>query len=267
MTGFLNRDRRAVIFSRMAFAGGLDRTISTLTVSSFSMASMISIMVVPPTSQRQVTSADTDGVGNALAQTVDDGGQLLDTGSGSTDDADGAGSYLVGKCDRHALDDAGTAVRTHNSKSLCMSLLLQTCFVLDRDVVGEHEDVLALVERAVRFKRGICAGDGDDGQVGVRQLRHGLLPALDALGGLLAFGSGRLLLEELVHVLHDDVQHGVIVDIGHDDHVVGGGSHQLFGVQAALLENVLVGRCCHHDLDFFYTFDGGQLIGQKHQDY
>ena len=49
MTGLLKLLRRAEIFSLTSFAGGLEITISTFTLLSFSMASIISIMVMPPT--------------------------------------------------------------------------------------------------------------------------------------------------------------------------------------------------------------------------
>ena len=49
MTGFLQTLKRFSICSRTAFAGGLESTIITLTASSCSIASIMSMTVMPPT--------------------------------------------------------------------------------------------------------------------------------------------------------------------------------------------------------------------------
>ena len=213
----------------------------------------------------QVASAGADCVVDALAQTVNDGGQLLDAGAGSADDADGALGYAVGECDRNTLDDAGTAVRPHNRQALSVRLLLECLLVLNRDVIAEHEYVQTLIQCAVCLKSSVCARNGNDCEVCVRQLVQRLVPGLDALGALGCVVRSGLLLEELLDVLHDGVEQAVVVDVRNNYHVVCGSSHQLFSIQTALLKDILVCRGRHHDGNLLDAFDRRDLIGQEHE--
>ena len=213
----------------------------------------------------QVTAADADGIGNALAQTVNDGGQLLNAGAGRANDADGARVNLVGKGNRYTLDDAGAAVRAHDRQTLGMCLFLQCLLILDGDVVTEHEHVHAQIQCTVCFQCRISARNGDDSQIGIRQLPQRLIPGLDTFLALLACRSRILLLEECVSLLQDGIHHALIVDVRNDYHVICRGGHQLFRIQAALLEDILVGWCCHHNGNLLYAFNRRDMVCQQHQ--
>ena len=73
----------------------------------------------------QITSASTDGMDHAAAQTVNDGGHFLNTSSGRTYNTDVARFYHIGKCDRDTGDNSSTTVRSHEEKSLVMGFLFQ----------------------------------------------------------------------------------------------------------------------------------------------
>ena len=74
----------------------------------------------------QITSAGTDSMDHAAAQTIDDGGHFLDTGSGCAYDTNVARLHHVGKCDRDSGNDSSTTIRSHEEKSLVMGFLFQT---------------------------------------------------------------------------------------------------------------------------------------------
>ena len=213
----------------------------------------------------QVTTTNTDGIGHAFSQTVNDGGQLLNAGAGCTDNADGARVNLVGKGNRYTLDDAGTAVRTHHRQTLGMCLFLQCLLILDGDVVTEHKHIHAQIQGTISFQCRISTRNRDNSQIGIRQLPQRLVPGLNAFLALLAGCSGILLLEECIRLLQDGIHHALIVDIRNDYHVICRGSHQLFRIQTALLEDVLVGRCCHHNGNLLHALDGRDVVCQQHQ--
>ena len=66
---------------------------------------------------RQVAPAGADAVGDAAAQLVDAGGDLLQTGAGSRNHADGALADLVGETQAGTLDDGGAAVGSHHQQT------------------------------------------------------------------------------------------------------------------------------------------------------
>ena len=43
--------------------------------------------------------------------------------------------------------------------------------------------------------------------------------------------------------------------IRNDDHIVRRRAFQFFRIQTALSVYIFIGRCCHHDRNFFHTFD------------
>lgn len=69
-----------------------------------------------------------------------------------------------------------------------MCLPLQTRFVLDGDIVAEHEHVHIVVQRAVGLSCGIGARDGDDRQIRLRQQLQRRFP----VGRLRIFRRGGL---------------------------------------------------------------------------
>ena len=216
---------------------------------------------------RQISAAGSDCVGNALAQTVNDGGQFLNSGTGCTDDSDGTRINGVGKSNRNALDDSGSAVRSHNNQALLMCLILNLLLIFDGYVVGEHEHVHVFVQCSLRFQCGICTRNGNNCQVGIRHLSQSLIPGLCSLSTLLLRIGTSFFCEVLVYSLHQCVQNAFLFHVCNDYHVVRSSCHQLFCFQAALLEDVLVRRSCHHDGNLVHTLNGGNFIGQKHQSY
>ena len=212
----------------------------------------------------QVSSSDTNGICHTLAHTVDDRCQFLDSCPRCPDNTNGARSYIICKCNRNTLNDPRTTVRSHHSQSLFVRLLFQLHFVFQCHIITEHEDIHTLVQGTIRLQGSICARDGDDGQIGVRKLLKRLIPGFHTFGALFLAALGRLLTEKLFCLLHNCIQKRIIVNIRDNNHVVCGSCHQLFSIKPTLFENVFVSRRCHHNRNFFDTFDCRNLVCQKH---
>jgi len=213
----------------------------------------------------EVAATGADGVHATAAQAVDHAGNLLDTRAGSAHDTDVARVDDVGEGDRHARDNTGAAVGTHEEQALLVRLLLQANLVLERNVVGEAEHVETQIERALKLGSSIFARDGEERHVGVGQLRDGLLPA-----GRLSGAAGGLLLdrkvgEEGLGLSEHGVHHGLVVGLDDDDHVARVRSLGLIGKQAGVKEDILVRVGAHHDLALDDTVEGVNLVGQQHQ--
>ena len=146
-----------------------------------------------------------------------------------------------------------------------MCLPLQTRFVLDGDIVAEHEHVHIVVQRAVGLSCGIGARDGDDRQIRLRQQLQCRFP----VGRLRIFRRGglrpALLLEKLVGLLQDHVHQRLVAKLRDDDHIVRRRLHQLGRLQAALHKNVFIRGRSHHNGRLLHAIDRLYAVRQKHQ--
>ena len=77
----------------------------------------------------------------ALAELVDETADLLEARAGSADEADAPAPHGIGEAQRHAVENGGAAVRTHDEKVLLRGESLEQDLVGDRDIVAEEEDV------------------------------------------------------------------------------------------------------------------------------
>ena len=101
----------------------------------------------------QIPPADADCVRHAAAAARDQARDFLHAGTGRADDADAAARHRIGKCDRHAADDGGPAVRSHHQQPASRASRFSASSSAIDDVVAEHHDMQARAQRLARFAR------------------------------------------------------------------------------------------------------------------
>ena len=198
---------------------------------------------------RQVAPADADDLRHADAGRVEQAGRLLGAGAGGGDDADRAGGDDVREAEADVAEHRGPAAGTHDEQPQRLAALLELELVVERDVVGEEEDVHAGAERAVRFERRVLAGDGDDRDVGVvepaargdERARRLAVGPCRAAAGSHAATAGELLLGGASGLLGDVVA----ARVDRDDEIRRAGARHL---DAARLERLEIGRRAHAHL-------------------
>ena len=212
----------------------------------------------------QVAPAGAQGVGDAPAQLVDAGADLLQSGSRGSDHANGAAAHPVGKAQAHAVDDGRAAVRAHDQQPFFSGHLFERRFVIQRDVVAVEEDVLAQAQRLAGHAGGVAARHRDEHPAGIGQ--H-LGRRFQALGQVVLLDAPAPAGEQLVHLVQGCLGGSAVLRLDDDDQVVGGGSLGFGGQQAGLGQDVLVGLGAHHHAGVEDTRQGGQGSLQLHQDY
>ena len=213
----------------------------------------------------KVAAARADCVHAALAQAVDYAGDLLDTGSRGTNDADVAGINDVGKCHGDTRDDASAAVGTHKEQTLFMSLLLQAHLILQGDIIRKGEDVEPQIERAFQLGSGILARNGEEGHIGIGKHCHGLFPARRLGRGTSSLFLYRKVIQECLGLGKHRIDDVFIFGLNNDDHVTRACGSRLVSQKTGGFVDVFIGIGAHHNLALNNTIKRIDFVGQQHQ--
>ena len=105
-----------------------------------------------------IAPTGSDGVADAAAHAVNLRAHLLQARARCGHQPDGAAPHRVGKTQRHAANDGGTAVRPHHQQAAPGGLALERRFLCQRHVVAEQKHVKPELDGLERLGRRIGAG-------------------------------------------------------------------------------------------------------------
>jgi hypothetical protein len=103
----------------------------------------------------------------------DEARDLLRAGAGRRDDPDRARRHDVREPEADPGEHRRPAPGAHDEQAAPAAAALERDLVLDRDVVGEEEDVEPAAERAVGLEGGVLARHGDERDVRAAERRGG----------------------------------------------------------------------------------------------
>jgi hypothetical protein len=177
-------------------------------------------------------------VRDAVARRVDQAGDLLGAGARGSHHAHRPGADDVGEAQPDAREHRGAALRAHHQQPALRAAALERDLVVERDVVGEQEDVQAPGQRAIGLERRVLAGHRDQRDVAALRRGQRPRPLRVAIGGRAAAAG-----EESLDLGEDVVADAVLAVDG--DHEVAG---PCLGARAQRGERAEVGRRAHHNL-------------------
>ena len=135
------RCRRRPSARTASASGGLETSSSVSVSSSAASSSMPWRNMIPPTSRRQVATADADDLRDAGAGAVEQHARLLRAGAGGGHDPDRPAAHDVREAEPDTAEHRGAALGPHDEPPALGAAPLERDLVLDRDMVGEQEDV------------------------------------------------------------------------------------------------------------------------------
>ena len=118
----------------------------------------------------QVVTSSADRLGNTLAPSIDEAGDLLKTGTRRSDDTDIPASHDVGEGERDAIDDGGPAIRSHDNEIVVLSETFQRNFIVQLNMVAKYHHIEAKTQGFERLSSGVFAGRGDQCQIGANHV-------------------------------------------------------------------------------------------------
>ena len=121
----------------------------------------------------EVAPAHTDRVRDALTSSGDVAGDFLEPRARGRGDADPAPRHGVGEAERHAANDRGAAVGSHQEQASRARERLQLPLRREGHVVAEEHHVEPRAQRLQRLGPGVGAGHGDERQRGVGHRAEG----------------------------------------------------------------------------------------------
>ena len=210
----------------------------------------------------QVTAAGAQSLGDTGTELVDQDGELLGTGTGSTADTDGALVDDVGESQRQTVYYGSTAVGAHHEQFLGNGVLFELLLLFHRNVIAEQHDVDVFVQGVLGYIIGMTAGDGDECQIDL-----GISLESGSEGGrIVRSAAAFLLLIELLLQSFQSICNGLFIfAVESDEEIVGGDGFQLGAGKTGYLGNVKVQVGAHANQSFLYARDLLQLFGDDHQ--